>query len=79
MQSDTRDRLVKERNALQKKLDRLVTFLASEAFKTLLPPASDLLVEQRAIMAAYLNVLNSRIYATPPAAAPGSPVATPAS
>ncbi len=62
---DDRGRLIQERNQLQKKLDRLVQFLASPEFKTLLPPASDLLVEQRGIMAAYLNVLNSRIYVAP--------------
>jgi hypothetical protein len=66
---DYRARLITERNQLQKKLDKLVQFLGSADFKTLLPPASDLLVEQRAIMAAYLNVLNSRIYVAPPTSA----------
>ena len=62
---DYRSRLILERNQLQKKLDKLVQFLGSADFKTLLPPASDLLVEQRGIMGSYLNVLNSRIYAAP--------------
>ena len=82
---DYRDRLILERNQLQKKLDKLVQFLGSADFKVLLPPASDLLVEQRGIMAAYLNCLNSRIYVAPataasavdpgPASAAGVPVA----
>jgi hypothetical protein len=60
--STVHEKLTKERNQLQRRLDKLVAFCRSPEFQEFLPPYRELLQEQRNAMAAYLNVLNSRIY-----------------
>lgn len=74
-QSDVREKIVKERNQLQRKLDRLLKFCESPEFRELLPPYRDLLMEQRGHMAGYLNSLNSRIYMESAVAAVATPTA----
>jgi len=54
-------RLLKERDKLSKRLGKLVTFIESDEYKTLMEYEAYLLMTQSTIMASYVNILNTRI------------------
>ena len=58
---DFKQRLVKEREELKEKTDKLHDFLFSQAFMNLDVKQKDLLRDQYTIMTQLLNVLNLRI------------------
>ena len=58
---DFKQRLVKEREELKERTDKLHNFLSSQTFMNLDVKQKDLLRDQYTIMTQYLNVLKLRI------------------
>ena len=56
-----KDRLVKEKEELDNKLQKLVEFLKGEQFTTLSQTNQDLLIQQETVMSKYSAILGLRI------------------
>jgi len=61
MERDWIERLVKERNKANKRLDDLVTFMDSEHYGNIAPEAQQLMLIQSTAMATYVNAMNGRL------------------
>lgn len=59
--SELINKLITERDEVQKKLDNLIGFTYSDLFATLDPVQVRLLIIQRNVMSTYIEILNMRI------------------
>ncbi len=59
--SDFKERVIKEKNKLSKKLEKLRAFIGTEAFNELDDADSSLLFTQEIAMTSYLQILEKRI------------------
>ena len=59
--SELINKLITERDEVQKKLDNLIGFTYSDLFATLDPVQVRLLIIQRIVMSTYIEILNMRI------------------